>query len=163
MPANGKRDLIRRLKVKFTSHNAHIYRVYLKNTKTLDRRRTAPKPNMTAKVRFRRTPRQGERCHLKSGLDLEMDLDPVIRGSIRDRQLYLRAKRTPVLRSVRGWRSQPVKFLMEIWCSKIGALLKSKCTHSYWDRGDTVVKVLCYKSEGRWFDSRWCHWNFSLA
>ena len=20
-----------------------------------------------------------------------------------------------------------------------------------------VVKVLCYKSEGRWFDSRWCH------
>ena len=25
-----------------------------------------------------------------------------------------------------------------------------------------VVKVLCYKSEGRWFDPRWCHWNFSL-
>jgi len=25
-----------------------------------------------------------------------------------------------------------------------------------------VVKVLCYKSEGHWFDSRWCHWNFSL-
>jgi len=29
-------------------------------------------------------------------------------------------------------------------------------------RGSTVVKVLCYKSEGRWFDSRWCHWNYSL-
>jgi hypothetical protein len=29
--------------------------------------------------------------------------------------------------------------------------------------GVTVVKVLCYKSEGRWFDSRWCHWNFSLT
>jgi len=28
------------------------------------------------------------------------------------------------------------------------------------DRGSTVVKVLCYKSEGRWFDSRLCHWNF---
>jgi hypothetical protein len=27
----------------------------------------------------------------------------------------------------------------------------------------TVVEVLCYKSEGRWFDSRWCHWNFSLT
>ena len=27
------------------------------------------------------------------------------------------------------------------------------------DRGSTVVKVLCYKSEGRWFDSRWCLWN----
>jgi hypothetical protein len=31
------------------------------------------------------------------------------------------------------------------------------------DRGGTVVKVLCNKLEGRWFDSRWCHWNFSLT
>ena len=31
------------------------------------------------------------------------------------------------------------------------------------DCGSTVVKVLCYKSEGRWFDSRWCHCNFSLT
>ena len=31
------------------------------------------------------------------------------------------------------------------------------------DSGSTVVKALCYKSEGRWFDSRWCHWNFSLT
>jgi len=31
------------------------------------------------------------------------------------------------------------------------------------DRGSTVVKVLCYKSEGRWFDPSWCHWNFSLT
>jgi len=31
------------------------------------------------------------------------------------------------------------------------------------DRGSSVDKVLCYKSEGRWFDSRWCHWNFSLT
>ena len=31
------------------------------------------------------------------------------------------------------------------------------------DRGGTLVKVLRYKSEGRWFDSRWCHWNFSLT
>ena len=30
------------------------------------------------------------------------------------------------------------------------------------DRGGTVVKVLRYKSEGRWFDPSWCHWNFSL-
>jgi len=30
------------------------------------------------------------------------------------------------------------------------------------DRSITVVKVLCYKSEGRWFDPSWCHWNFSL-
>ena len=31
------------------------------------------------------------------------------------------------------------------------------------DRGGTMVKVLCYKSEGRWFDPRWCHCNFSLT
>ena len=30
-------------------------------------------------------------------------------------------------------------------------------------RGRTVVKALCYKSEGRWFDPSWCHWNFSLT
>jgi len=28
------------------------------------------------------------------------------------------------------------------------------------DRGSTVVKVLCYKSEGRWFDPSECQWNF---
>ena len=28
------------------------------------------------------------------------------------------------------------------------------------DRGGTVVKVLCYKSEDRWFDPSWCHWNW---
>ena len=33
----------------------------------------------------------------------------------------------------------------------------------YGDRGSTVVKVLCYKSESRWFGTRWCHWNFSLT
>ena len=31
------------------------------------------------------------------------------------------------------------------------------------DRGGTVVKVLCYKSEGHWFDSGFCHMNFSLT
>jgi len=29
-----------------------------------------------------------------------------------------------------------------------------------WDRGSTVVKVLRYKSEGRWFDPSWCQWIF---
>jgi len=28
------------------------------------------------------------------------------------------------------------------------------------NRGGTVVKVLCYKSEGQWFDPSWCHWIF---
>ena len=31
------------------------------------------------------------------------------------------------------------------------------------DRGGAVVKVLCYKSEGRWIDPSWCHWNFTLT
>jgi len=30
-------------------------------------------------------------------------------------------------------------------------------------RVGTVVKVLYYKSEGRWFDPSWCHWNISLT
>ena len=37
------------------------------------------------------------------------------------------------------------------------------CVCVYEDSGGIVVKVLCYKSEGRRFDSRWCHWNFSLS
>jgi len=36
-------------------------------------------------------------------------------------------------------------------------------TTSSGDRDGTVVKALCCKSEGSWFDSRWCHWNFSLT
>ena len=28
------------------------------------------------------------------------------------------------------------------------------------DRGSTVVKVLCYKSEGLWFDPSLCEWIF---
>ena len=27
-------------------------------------------------------------------------------------------------------------------------------------RGSSVVKVLCYKSEGRWLDPSWSYWNF---
>jgi hypothetical protein len=26
-----------------------------------------------------------------------------------------------------------------------------------------LVEAMRYKSEGRGFDSRWCHWNFSLT
>ena len=28
------------------------------------------------------------------------------------------------------------------------------------DRGSTVVKVLCYKSESQWFYPSWCRWIF---
>ena len=40
------------------------------------------------------------------------------------------------------------------WCLTI-------CSHDrIEDRGSTVVKPLCYKSEGRWFDPSWCQWIF---
>jgi hypothetical protein len=29
-------------------------------------------------------------------------------------------------------------------------------------RGSTVVKVLRYKSEGRWFDPRWCQFFMDI-
>ena len=46
----------------------------------------------------------------------------------------------------------------------LGALMYSLLLSDYKrDRGGAVVKVLCYKSEGRWFDPIWCHWNFSLT
>ena len=31
------------------------------------------------------------------------------------------------------------------------------------DRSGTVVKLLCYKSEGRWFDPSWCHKIIPIA
>ena len=46
--------------------------------------------------------------------------------------------------------------------SYISVHTKREITIYVGDRGSTVVKVLCYKSEGRWFDSRWCR-NFSLT
>ena len=30
-------------------------------------------------------------------------------------------------------------------------------------RGGVVVKALRYKPAGRGFDTRWCHWNFSVT
>jgi len=41
-------------------------------------------------------------------------------------------------------------------------LLFTFATRLIGGRSGTVVKVLRYKSEGRWFDPSWCHWNFSL-
>jgi len=30
------------------------------------------------------------------------------------------------------------------------------------DHRGTMVKMLYYKSEGRWFDPSWCLWNFDI-
>ena len=47
--------------------------------------------------------------------------------------------------------------------TRYAKILINSFTSTIGDRGITVVKVLCYKSEGRWFDPIWCHWNFSLT
>jgi len=44
--------------------------------------------------------------------------------------------------------------------SSESSLVLRTLTEALGDRGSTMVKALCYKSEGRWFDSRWCHWIF---
>jgi len=46
--------------------------------------------------------------------------------------------------------------LREIWINYNLELLPLS------DRGGTVIKVLCYKSGGRWFVLSWRHWNFSF-
>ena len=37
---------------------------------------------------------------------------------------------------------------------------KWKVQNKLGDRGSTVVKVLCYKSEGCWLDPSWYQWIF---
>ena len=44
--------------------------------------------------------------------------------------------------------------------------LLTLCNKAFGGGGHAVAKlveVLRYKSDGRGFDSRWCHWNFSLT
>ena len=41
--------------------------------------------------------------------------------------------------------------------SKLSDIMNYAIRPNNGDRGGTVVKVLCYKSEGRWFDPSWCH------
>jgi len=57
----------------------------------------------------------------------------------------------------RGWREVHTKY----WWGNL------KESYQFEDlsvtRGDRGGTVLCYKSEGRWFDPSWCLWNFSLT
>jgi hypothetical protein len=36
-------------------------------------------------------------------------------------------------------------------------------TKYIWARVEVVLKALIYKPAGRGFDSRWCHWKFSVT
>ena len=54
----------------------------------------------------------------------------------------------------------------DICCYMVTAAAIGRVWHLYMcisAVGGAVVKVLRYKSEGRWFDSRWFHWNFSVT
>ena len=61
------------------------------------------------------------------------------------------------------WRLKTGGAISTFGAEKMPLLRLIQLTYRSGDRGSAVVKVLCYKSEGRWFDSRWCHWNFSLT
>ena len=45
-------------------------------------------------------------------------------------------------------------------CQRATAHLQLNILLLLGDRGSTVVEVLCYKSEGRWFDPSWRQWIF---
>ena len=45
----------------------------------------------------------------------------------------------------------------------IYVLVSLYCVYVLGARGGVVVKALRYKREDRGFDSRWCHWNFSVT
>ena len=60
-----------------------------------------------------------------------------------------------------GFGREPIILVSSVW--KLMYLTFPGHSTLKWVIGGTVVKVLCYKSEGRWFDSRWCHLNFSLT
>ena len=61
-----------------------------------------------------------------------------------------------------GTRMELHHFPISVCCYE-GSIIRNKYMSTCGDRCSTVVKVLCYKSEGRWFDSRWCHRNSSLT
>ena len=50
-----------------------------------------------------------------------------------------------------------------IWSSASKIFILDVCIHILGDRGSTVAKTLCYKSEGRWFEPSWCQCIFDLV
>jgi len=46
---------------------------------------------------------------------------------------------------------------------RVKLLMLGRACTKMGDHGSAVVKVPCYRWEGRWLESRWCHWNFSLT
>ena len=61
-----------------------------------------------------------------------------------------------------------VQFLVHAMEAERGSRGRVTCTVNFlkpngFFRGGVVVKALRYKPAGRRFNSRWCHWNFSVT
>ena len=58
----------------------------------------------------------------------------------------------------------PLKEFMTYRTPRLLAYEELKVRTVHWGTAVAqLVEALRYKSEGRGFDSRWCHWNFSLT
>ena len=76
--------------------------------------------------------------------------------------------RLPMTRRYLDWITWSLRYLEELAELQIRATSVTmdricnlyKATFLDGGRGGTVVQLLCYKSESRWFDPSWCHWNF---
>ena len=74
-------------------------------------------------------------------------------------RVYINYKRQIQRKWDTKWKVRAAE-IEDLWGN---SALRNKQKRVTYYRGGTVVKVLRYKSEGRWFDSRWFHWNFSLT
>ena len=71
----------------------------------------------------------------------------------------------PCIRTYQNYEQQAILLfivLLKIILPTL-ALYLTSLTLQNGARGGVVVKALRYKPAGRGFDSRWCHWNFSVT
>ena len=73
-----------------------------------------------------------------------------------DNEIYLLIK---YIKSVLWRVAKCLSYIEDARCLKVNFHLINV---NRGDRGSTVVKLLCYKLEGRWFDPRECHLEFSI-
>jgi hypothetical protein len=82
---------------------------------------------------------------------------------------YIESQRDALFLKFIWWSTLPVSDMSTVHHQEFQHCIQAIgiwCSTNYYTGtadGGTVVKVLRYKSEGRWFDSRWCRWNFSLT
>jgi hypothetical protein len=90
----------------------------------------------------------------KTGLKLKYEMQA---ATAPHKESYMDTQETEVQLNI---TSIFVKYIASLLTK---CFISSDYCDNFAERGGTVVKVLCYESEGCWFDSRWCHWNSSLT